>query len=86
MRDAAIALLLVAVGVLGHFVIGQQLRITELSAKAKAGGLESQERCAKRADWALKDGGWTKGAMTPAMAASLTTQLWSVQDIVALLR
>ena len=56
MRDAAIILLIVAVGILGYFVhsmsanlADQQRQISDLTTKGRSSTLELQDKCAKQA-------------------------------------
>jgi hypothetical protein len=69
MRDAAIVLLLVSVGILGYFVhsmnailTDQQRQISNLATKAKASTLDLQEKCAKQAASLFKEGDAQKKA------------------------
>ena len=63
MRDAVIAGLVVAVGILSYFAIGQQRQIGYLNSKARPSNLELQDKCAKQAAAVFKDSGWADESM-----------------------
>jgi hypothetical protein len=66
MRDSVIALLVVAIGILGYFlhsmnfiITDQQRQISDLNARPKTSTLDLQEQCAKQAA-AFFRAGWAK--------------------------